>query len=366
MRRALAFLASALLAGCSLDELTGGADRFDPTDLTYRLLPSGDPEVPAGILLEWTPPTSSRVVSFDVHGRSATRAAWMLRATTTSPSFHDSGVPQLEYYVSSHDENGEELGRSEVVFVDERNRLPAPRELRSITLDRAIHLSWPTNAYDTRPNDFDHYRVYSSILEVAAGRCAARWSFEGSTVSHNFIAGGLTNGIARCFAVSAVSRDGHESLWSPVRGDTPRPEARNVIVDAYEVRPATSGFLFHDVTARRFGVVGDGQRATMDFRVERRADGSLWFRPMRDDVRVMVYGDRPIVDLTTIDRAPSATFQPGSVEAVSGYGYVFSVKQADGTHVAAVHVDYVARDYVVLDWSYQTAPGSPELLRADR
>ena len=49
--------------------------------------------------------------------------------------------------------------------------------------------------------------------------------------------------------------------------------------------------------------------------------------------------------------------------AVSGFAYVFSVPQADGVHYGAVRVAYVARDYVVLDWSYQSRAGSAELFR---
>jgi hypothetical protein len=368
MRLSRVILVSAIvLAGCDLEDLTGdGADRYDPTNLTYRLLPSGDPDTPLGVLLEWTPPTSSDVVSFDVFGRSSTSGEWILRATTTSPSFHDAGVPQLQYYVTSNDEDGDVLGESGFVEIDEFRRLPAPDSLRSITLNSAIQLSWAANAHREDPEEFDHYRVYSSAYVASTNRCTeGSWRLEGTTVSDAFLSANMENGVSRCFAVSAVSRDGHESLWSAARLDTPRPDARHVLVDAVESRPLSSGFLFFEPSSAKFGVIADGTRSDLDFRVERRTDGSLWFRLIRPEGRVAVFGTAPIPSLTDIDRAAGVEFLAGSVEALSGWGYVFSVRQADGTHYAAVRVSYVDRDYVVLDWAYQTAPGNPELLRAD-
>src|SRR5437773_6436779 len=76
-------------------------DSSAPTDLTYQLQPSGDANAPLGVLLSWTPPRSGRAVSYDVYGRSATHGSWLLRATTSSPSFHDAGIPQLQYYVQA-------------------------------------------------------------------------------------------------------------------------------------------------------------------------------------------------------------------------------------------------------------------------
>src|SRR5204863_7307627 len=69
-------------------------------------------------------------------------------------------------------------------------------------------------------------------------------SLEGTTVSNEFLATLLANGVPRCFGVSAISVEGYESLWSPLRHDTPRPDARNVLVSAFEVTPLQSGFRF--------------------------------------------------------------------------------------------------------------------------
>jgi hypothetical protein len=48
---------------------------------------------------------------------------------------------------------------------------------------------------------------------------------------------------------------------------------------------------------------------------------------------------------------------------VPGYAYVFRVQKADGVHYAAMRVAFKANDYVVFDWSYQSAPGNAELNR---
>ena len=151
--------------------------------------------------------------------------------------------------------------------------------------------------------------------------------------------------------------------WSGSRVDTPRHGGTFVAIDAFEAHPATSGWVFHDVSLGRVGLVTDGGRSDLDFRVERHSDGSLWFRPIRTSERVLVYGNAQIPDLTSIDRAPQTGYAFIQVEAVPGYAYVFTSTQADGVHFGAVRVSYVARDYVVIDWAYQIAPNNAELLR---
>jgi len=68
------------------------ADPDEPTDLFYQLIPSGDPDAPLGILLQWTEPSGGRANSYDVYARSSTNEEFGLRATTTSPSFHDASI----------------------------------------------------------------------------------------------------------------------------------------------------------------------------------------------------------------------------------------------------------------------------------
>src|SRR5215208_4150483 len=142
-----AFIALSLpLAACEINDFTGVVDPDAPSDLSYQLIPSGDPQLPLGVLLTWTPPQSRRATTFDVYGRSSSNEGWIRRATTTSYTFHDAGRPQLQYYVAAFDGAGNELGRTDVVVIDERNRLPAPLNLTSISLNRAVQLSWSRNA----------------------------------------------------------------------------------------------------------------------------------------------------------------------------------------------------------------------------
>ena len=372
MRYAHVMLAAAVaIAACTRYDDDGigpdGRELGAPSDLRYQLMPSGDPSRPDGILLRWTAPDDRRVASYVVYSRGAVGDRWSRRATTTSNSFHDTGLPHLQYYVVAQDDLGNESRPTNTVTVDERNRLPAPSGLVSVSLDRAVQLSWPANARQTVGERFAYYRVYFTPYNLDTDECdGARWVLEGSTVSEDFLATGLPNGAQRCFAVSAVSVYGHESVWSRSRADTQRYDARNVLLFTHEVTLAQSGFRFFVPSTATFGAVLPGDRSDLDFRVERRADGSLWLVPVRSGVRVALYRNTPITDLTSIDVAPASGFSSGAIEAVPGYGYVFEMLLGDGLHYGAVRVTHVARDYVLFDWAYQSDPGNPELKRARR
>jgi hypothetical protein len=343
-------------------DLTGPVLSPDaPSNLSYELIPSGDPSAPAGVLLTWDVPPSGRANSFNVYGRSGTAGAWNLRATTTSPTFHDAGIPQTQYYVSTRDESGNDLGQSDIITIDLGPRLPAPLGLLSTSLNSAIQLYWSSNAVDAAHGTFDRYYVYSTAYDGTRGVCTANWVVEGTTVTDGFFVGNLTNGVSRCFAVSAVTRDGHESPWSGSRLDTPRADARNAFVYSTTARADSSGFLFSDDVAGKLGVVGGASRTDLDISVQRHADGTLWFAPARSAVSIALYSAQPVGDLTSIDRAPSSGFANVTVEAVPGYAYVFRIQKPDGVHFAAIRVAFVTSDYVVFDWSYQKAPGNPEL-----
>src|SRR5687768_9248468 len=145
MRKQLIFLLF-LVGACETTGIEAPIDPDEPTDLVYQLVPSGDPEEPAGIMLYWNPPRSGRAVTYDVYARSARGDDFNLRATTTSPSFHDAGFPQLQYFVEAQDERGQVLGSTDAIEVDERNRLPAPVGVTSVTLNGAVQLQWDQNA----------------------------------------------------------------------------------------------------------------------------------------------------------------------------------------------------------------------------
>src|SRR5882724_9748675 len=72
-----------------------------PQNLAYELDPSGDPNQPAGIRLAWDDVQSSDLASYRVYSRGSTSGSFLLRGETTSNTFHDNGVPHLQYYVTA-------------------------------------------------------------------------------------------------------------------------------------------------------------------------------------------------------------------------------------------------------------------------
>jgi len=78
---------------------------------------------------------------------------------------------------------------------------------------------------------------------------------------------------------------------------------------------------------------------------------------------VVLYSQDPVDDLTSIDVAPLNGYFTGSIEAVTGFAYVFETELSDGLHYGAVRITHVGPDYVILDWAYQTDFGNPELRR---
>jgi hypothetical protein len=215
-----------------------------PTGLTYEVEPVGTGTAPTGLLLRWDNSSDPDLSSWHVYSRATSGSSFEFRGSTTSPSFHDAGAPFLDYYVVAANVNGVEGDPSEVVTIDERLALARPASLSSTTLDGAIALSWSDNAYQGAPTAFSNYRIYTAHYDLDAGVCGTDWSLDGTTVAPEFLSGALTNGVPRCFAVTAVSVEGYESLWSPIKDDTPRPDARNIVIYAHQVQDAGSGFRF--------------------------------------------------------------------------------------------------------------------------
>jgi hypothetical protein len=253
-----------------------------------------------------------------------------------------------------------------------------PVGLTNTTLDRAIGLTWTDNSFDADPANFQNYRVFSTTYDLDRDVCGA-WGLEGTTVAPEFIVGALTNGVPRCFAVSAVSVTGAESGLSQVRTDTPRPDARNVVVYTIQGKPDSSGFRFWDddgdgqVEDGELGRIRDGNATDIDFFVDRNAaDGLLYFNPVRAGTGVEPYKNVPIDDLTSVDDAPCiAAPTPGQclpytttpIEASPGFGYVFETDGGDGyVRYGAVRVTHVGQSFLILDWAFQTDRGNPELL----
>lgn len=252
--------------------------------------------------------------------------------------------------------------------------LEAPASLSSISLDSAIYLDWADNAFLNDPTDFAVYRVYSTSYNLDQGLCGTNWSVEGTTVSHVFLAAQLTNGVPRCFATSAISLEGVESAWSPLWQDTPRPDARNVLVWGFGVNTPQSGFRFWSDAngngygdAGELGLVQDGNRTDIDFWVYvQPSDSTLWLVPEFTGDSLQLYQNSPVADLTSIDFAPAAGYTRNMIQAVPGYGYVFERVENGQIHYAALRVTAVSRQYVIFDWSVQTDPGNPELVVPQR
>lgn len=360
IRSTFAFLLLAFAAACDEGFFTGiGGD--DPRNLQYRLVGGDAAGVPLGVLLTWDPPEQREAWTYAVYSRTSTAGEWYLAGITTSPTFHDAGAPQRQYYVAARDEDDYEFGETRPITIDFGAILPAPQGLTSVTLNRGVHLAWANNAYQASPERFEHYRVYSTSYSTAAGCATDRWQLEGTTITPAFVISGLTNGVTRCFAVSALSRTGIESDLSASRTDTPRYDARHVVVDAFEAKPATAGFMFHDVAGARFGAVTDGLRGDIDFRVERAPGGGFLLRTYRAEVRFAPLGTTPVPDLSTVDVAPASGYTDTAVEALPGHAYAIRIARADGIRYGVVRVAYVAASHIVIDWAYQTDPGNPEL-----
>jgi hypothetical protein len=250
--------------------------------------------------------------------------------------------------------------------------LETPNSLVGTSLDGAIHLTWSDNAFlNAEPNTFLEYRIYSTSYSIDSDPplCGEEWTVEGSTIAPEFLVSALENGIPRCFAAVSVSIDGLESDLSQPWGDTPRPDARNVLIWAYQADAALSGFRFWDdvngnglVDPLELGTVGDGNRTDIDFWVDRDANGEFWLVPERSGTTIALYGAEPIEDLTAIDLAPGTGYSALAITAVPGYGYVFEMDGGDGyPRYGGLRVTHVGQDYIIFDWSFQTDPGNPEL-----
>jgi hypothetical protein len=237
-----------------------------------------------------------------------------------------------------------------------------PATLSSTSLDGAIALTWSDNSYTADPANFQNYRVFSTSYDLDNDVCGS-WQVEGTTVAPEFIVGALANGVPRCFSVSAIGVSGAESARSPFRSDTPRPDARNVVLYPVNDRADSSGFRFWDddgdgqAEDGELGRSRPGAATDVDFFVDRDGTGALFFNPVRAGTGVEPYANVPVEDLTSIDFAPCL---PGPTP---GFGYVFETDGGDGfIRYGAVRVTHVGQTFLILDWAFQTDHGNPELL----
>jgi hypothetical protein len=247
----------------------------------------------------------------------------------------------------------------------------APTTLSSTSLDGSIALVWSDNPFQADPDIFSNYRVYSTSYDIDADECGTDWLVEGTTVAPEFLVGKIDNGVPLCFSVTAVSVDGLESERSPSRGDTPRPDSRNVALSAAPTTPNGSGFRFWDdengdgsTQPGELGLIGNAGAPDIDFFVDRDGSGDLFLTPVRAGTGVEYYDENdPVQDLTSIDFAADLEYRTTAIQAVPGFGYVFETDGGDGfVRYGAVRVTHVGTTFLILDWAFQTDPGNPELL----
>ena len=254
----------------------------------------------------------------------------------------------------------------------------APATLSSTSLDGAIALVWSDNPFQNDPDIFANYRVFSASFNIDTGECGEDFALEGTTVAPEFLAAALTNGVPRCFTVTAVSVDGLESPQSPLRGDTPRFDSRNIALAAAPVTGNNSGFRFWDdlnnngsVELDELGLVRNAGSPDIDFfvdRVERDGTFDLFLTPVRAGTGVEYYDEvDPVQDLTSIDFAPDFSelggYGTSPIQALPGFGFVFEMDGGDGfPRYGAIRVQHVGVSFLILDWAYQPDPGNPELI----
>jgi hypothetical protein len=326
MRRALMMVAVGMAIGACGEDVLPPALLPAPENLFYELEASGDPDAPLGILLFWDFVDDPNLAIYRVYSRASTTESFGLRGETTSPTFHDGGDPDLEYFVVAVDINGVESPESETAVIDERLRLESPASITSTSLNGAIHLAWSDNPFQNEPSGFKQYRVYSASYSLDDNLCGEFWSLEGATVSPEFLVG----------ALSIVSDSAGFRFWQDVNNDG-------------------------QVGALELGVIADGNRGDIDFRVT--TDGTaLFITPVRAGTSITLWEDGPIDDLTSIDFAPLDGYSTVVRQALPGWGYVFEMDGGDGfARFGAVRVTHVGQKYMIFDWSYQTDPGNPEL-----
>ena len=223
----------------------------------------------------------------------------------------------------------------------------APRGLYSVTGDRSVTLDWLENT----ESDVVGYRVY----EAPCDGPSCPYDEIAYTTRSNYTVPGLSNGVTRFFAVTAIDQAGNESdLSEDEVFDTPRPAGFGRSLANYLVTPATSGYDFSA------GVVRPFDDASTDIYFGSNAGVSLMYTPFEDtDIQDAGYA----TSLDVIDFAPGAGWSPtGSVELIVGHCY-FVWTHDD--HYAKFRVTSLSSSQVEIDWAYQTDPGNREL-RAKR
>ena len=370
-------LATVLLAACTTNDYVappGGGSLPPPSNLFYEVTSGGPATIPVATLLEWDQVNDGSVNVWNVYSRSNTTQRFLLRGTTTSNSFHDQGVPELQYYVTAVDYNGfESLGSN--IVTDRRAADAAAR--RAAVLDQPRWGGGPRvvgqSVRERSPGVPQLPRVQYAVQPrhrcLPARRMGGRGHDRGTRV-HRRCAPERPAALLR-----GVGGD-HRGLREPLVADRDRYAAsrcaqRRDQCDAVQ-RGVQSGFRFWrdqnadgQVQDQELGLILPGASPDADFTIERDGLGQLWLTPARLQASVAVYSGGPIADLTSIDFAPVGGYSHSPVQLQPGYGYVMEISGSpDGfLRYGALRATHVGRDFAIIDWSYQTDPGNPQLIR---
>ena len=223
----------------------------------------------------------------------------------------------------------------------------APRGVYTVTGDQRATLHWLENT----EYDVAGYRIYQAPLENGADGPYFR---VGTTTNTSFVVDGLTNGVTKYLAVSAVDDHGNESELSyDTVFDTPRPEGFGATLANFVNTTTGAGWDFSVGTTR-----ASNDPATDIFFGYNGSVFQMFARDLQTDIQDMGWA----ADLDAIDYAPAAGWSPsGTVELIPGHCYVVWTRD---NHFAKFRVTSLSASAVVFDWAYQTDPGNGELLIA--
>lgn len=219
----------------------------------------------------------------------------------------------------------------------------APRALYSTSGNGAATLRWIENT----ESDLAGYRVYQAPCE-SGQNCP--YDRVGVTTATTFTVTGLSNGVTRWFAVSAVDRSGNESPLSPANVfDTPRPAGSGTL-NNFVQGTAGAGWDFSAATPRA------SNDLTTD--IIYGYNGSI-FQMFTPDLGTNIQDAGYATSLDAVDFAPNTGWSPtGTAELIPGHCYIVWTRD---DHYAKFRVTGLSPNLMSFDWAYQTAPGNPEL-----
>ncbi len=228
-----------------------------------------------------------------------------------------------------------------------------PRGVYSVTNDREIELYWEHNI----ESDLEGYHIYwSSTLN-------GYYEYLDSTPNNYYYDIGLRNGYTTYYAISAFDCAGNESALNyEIVYDTPRPEGYNLrVYDIYMDREY-SGIDFSKEPDPR-DMIQDYRFSSTDVYVN--YDDGVYYLDVADyytgepDPNTFIQDYGYTRDLQDVDVAPTGGwYDYASLDLIVGHTYLVWTRD---NHFAALRIIYIENGYVIMDWSYQTDWGNPEL-----